>query len=134
MKVWAYVILATLLIGAIGGAVKWIYDAGYDKAIAEQKDQAILDQNKAIADAKREWEETREAAEAQIVVEEKIVEVIREVEREVPRIVEKIVEVKPECRDLGPDYAGLLNAAVRASNGDGNAGTAAPAELVEGMP
>lgn len=116
MKVWAYVILAGILVTAIGTGARMLYKSGYNAAVVDQQELAIEAQNKAIDDARAEWEATREAAEAEVIIEERIVEVIREVEREVPRVVERIVEVKPECRDLGTEYAGLLNAAVRASN------------------
>ena len=129
MKIWAYVILAGLVIGAATAGAKAIYDSGYDAAVVEQQELAIERQNEAIADARAEWERTLEAAEAEIIIEERIVEVIREVEREVPRVVERIVEVTPECSDLGTEYAGLLNAAVRASNSRAGSSTDASATV-----
>ena len=128
MKIWAYVILAGLVIGGATAGAKAIYDSGYDAAVIVQQELAIERQNEAIDAARVEWEATLEAAEAEVIIEERIVEVIREIEREVPRVVERIVEVTPECADLGAEYAGLLNAAVRASNSraDSSTDTAAP--------
>lgn len=131
MKVWAYVILAGLLVTAIGAGARQLYKSGYNAAVVEQQELAIERQNQAIEDARAEWERTNEAAEAEIIIEERIVEVIREVEREVPRVVERIVEVTPECRDLGDDYAGLLNAAVRASNSRAGSSTDTAAAVDE---
>ena len=133
MKIWGYVILAGLLVTAIGAGARALYKSGYNAAVVEQQELAIERQNKAIDDARAEWEATQEAAEAEIVIEERIVEVIREVEREVPVVVERIVETKPECRDLGPEYAGLLNAAVAASNSRADSSADTPAPLDDGM-
>ena len=134
MKIWAYVILAGVLIGAATAAYSAIYKSGYNDAVVEQQELAIERQNQAIEDARAEWEATREAAEAEVIIEERIVEVIREVEREVPRVVERIVEVTPECRTLGPDYAGLLNAAVDASNSRADGSTDSTDALANPVP
>ena len=133
MKVWAYVILAGILVTAIGTGARMLWKSGYDAAVVDQQELAIERQNKAIEDARAEWERTQEAAEAEIIIEERIVEVIREVEREVPRVVERIVEVTPECADLGPEYAGLLNAAVRASNSRAASPSDAAATVDDGL-
>lgn len=130
MKIWAYVILAGILLTAAGASARALYKSGYTAATVEQQDLAIKAQNKAIDDARAEWEATRGAAEVEIRIEEKIIEKIRIVERDVPRIVERIVEIKPECRDLGAEYAGLLNAAVNASNHREN-GSADAAAIVD---
>jgi len=116
MKIWGYVALATILVAAVAKGVHWTYQRGYADATSKQQELVLQQVNIAIERARDEWELTREAAEVQLVVEERIVEVIREVEREVPIVVERLVEIKPECRDLGTEYAGLLNAAVHASN------------------
>ena len=129
MKICAYVILAGILVTAITAGARAIYVAGGNAVIAEQQDLAIKAQNKAIEDARAEWEATHAAAEVEIRIEERIVEKIRIVERDVPRVVEKIVELTPECRDLGDDYAGLLNAAVNASNHRENSSTDPAATL-----
>lgn len=133
MKIWAYVILAGIVIGGLSAAARAMYKSGYNDAVVEQQELAIERQNEAIDAARAEWEATQEAAEAEIVIEERIVEVIREVEREVPVVVERIVETKPECRDLGTEYAGLLNAAVRASNSRADSSTDAAAAVDDGM-
>lgn len=116
MKIWAYVALATILIAAIGAGSKFLYDAGYTERDNEIKDELIEQQNAAIQKGIEDWIETQEAAEAEIIVEEKIVEKIRVVEKEVPKVVEKIVEVKPECRDLGSDVQRVFNDAIDAAN------------------
>jgi len=116
MKIYAYVALVIIVTGALGTSAKFIHDAGYDKRDAEIRDDAIKAQNDAVEKRMNEWLETQEAAEATIIIEEKIVEVIREIEKEIPTVVEKLVLVRPECNDLGFDFAGLLNAQIRASN------------------
>lgn len=105
-----------------------VYDSGYSDATAEQQKLAIEQQNKAIAQARIEWEITAGVGEREIVIEERIVERIREVEREIPVIVERIVELTPECADLGPDFLGLFNAAISASNSGDDPGTGLTAE------
>ena len=117
MKVWAYVALVTALLAGGRWAYVAIYDAGFNDAKIQQ-DQAIREaQDAAVLKARAQWEATAEIAEANIVVEERIVEVVRTVEKEIPKIVERIVEVRPDCADLGDDFAGLLNAQIRAGSG-----------------
>lgn len=114
MKIWAYLAIFAIVIGAAGTAANKIHKAGYNKAVSEMQADAIEQQNAAIEAARLEWEATRAEAEVVIIIEEKIVEKIRVVTKEIPKIVEKFVQVG--CRDLGLEYAGVLNAAVRASN------------------
>jgi len=132
MKIWAYVILAGIIAGAIGTGLRWAYTSGYDKRDQEVQQDIIDAQETARADEEAKWKDTVAAAEATIVVEERIVEKIRVVEREIPKVVERIVEVTPECADLGPDFAGLLNDQIRASNGLQS--PEAPPGVDEGMP
>jgi hypothetical protein len=105
-----------------------VYDSGYSDAVTEQQKLAIEQQNEAIAQARVEWELTAAAGEREIIIEERIVEKIRVVEREIPVIVEKIVELTPECADLGPDFLGLFNAAISASNSGEDPGSGFAAE------
>ena len=132
MKIWAYIILAGILIAAIGGAYKAVHAAGYNKRDAEVKEELIEQQNAAIKKGIEDWAATQDAAETQIVIEEKIIEVIREIEKEVRVEVERIVEVSPECSDLGLGYARVLNNQVNASNGRESAESAS--ELVTRLP
>jgi hypothetical protein len=110
MKIWAYLAILVLVVGAAGTAATKIHRSGYDKAVKEMLEQ----QNEAIETARIEWQKTVQDAEVVTVIEERIVEKIRVVTKEVPKIVETFI--RPDCRDLGFEYAGLLNAAVRASN------------------
>lgn len=110
--------MVTAAVVAVIAAVKWWsderYDAGWNAAVVEQ-DRLIREAQQAAVDkARQEWENLTSAAEAEIIVEEKIVERIRVVEKEIPTVVERIVEVTPECNDLGDDFAGLLNAQISA--------------------
>ena len=114
MTIWAKLAILVIVVGAIGAATRLVYKAGVNSVIVISQAEAIEQQNAAIEAARLEWEATREVAEAITIVEEKIVEKIRVVTKEVPKIVEKFVQL--ECRDLGLEYAGVLNAAVRASN------------------
>ncbi len=123
MKIWAYVILAGILIGAATATYKAIDRAGYNRAIVEQQAANIKAQNAAIEKRMAEWIATQDQAEVVIQIKEKIVEKIRVVTKEVPKIIETFVIT--ECRDLGPEYAGVLNKQVRASNNTGDESPAA---------
>ncbi len=114
MKIWAYIILAGILIGAATATYKAIDKAGYNRAIVETQQANIKAQNAAIEKRMAEWIATQDQAEVVIQIKEKIVEKIRVVTKEVPKIIETFVIA--ECRDLGAEYAGLLNDQVRASN------------------
>lgn len=128
MKSYAYAaIVLALLIGA-KLAYSAIYDAGWNAAIIEQEAAIQKAKNEAVAKERKQWENAVAEAEATIVVEEKIVEVVREVEKRIPVVVDRIVEVTPECHDLGSDFAGLLNDQIRAGAGGSIGGADAPAE------
>lgn len=116
MKIWAYLAIIALVIGAAGAAAKSIHSSGYNKRDREVQQDILVAQETARQDEEAKWKATVAAAEGQIVIEERIVEKIREVEIEIPKVVERIVTVTPECADLGPDYARLLNDQVRAAN------------------
>ncbi len=131
MKVWAYVALGALLIAGVGGAWRVAYSSGYNARDLLVQQEIIAAQEAARIDEARHWAETIASAEATVVIEERIVEVIREVEKEVPIVVTKIITEKPECADLGADFQRLLNNQVRASNGGESA--EAPVGVVEGV-
>lgn len=118
--VYVVALLAVLIAAKMG--VSAIYKSGWNAAIVEQ--ERLIQQAKEDARAKEKefWESVVADAEAQIIVEEKIVEKLVEVEKKIPVVVDRIVEVKPECRDLGPDFIGLLNEQIRAST-SGEAGS-----------
>lgn len=115
LKVWAYVVLAGILITGLTVAIRSIYNAGYDKAIIEAQEAGIRAQNEAIDAARADWIASQEDGAIQIVIEERIVEVTRDVIKEIPVVVERIVEVTPECSDLGPDFLRLFNEAIDTS-------------------
>lgn len=132
MKPWAYVVLFSMLIAGLGGIYAKGHSAGYDKrdkTVAQEIQDAVQVERKAQEEA---WQKVVEAAEAQVIVEEKIVEVIREVEIKIPEVVDRIIVKKPECRDLGDEYGGLLDQQVAAANG--REAPADPAELAAGVP
>ena len=104
------------------------YDAGYAAAVVEVEHQYQAAKDAAIKKRDEHWKAIVEQAEGQIVIEERIVEVIREVEVEIPRVVERIVEVAPECADLGDEFAGLLTQQALAVPGAGGTDTGVPAE------
>ena len=116
MKIWAYLAIFALVIGAAGAAAKSIHSAGYNKRDLEVQQDILDAQESARRDEAEKWEQTVAAAEGTVIIEEKIVEKIRVVEKEIPKVVERIVELTPECADLGAEYAGLLNDQVRAAN------------------
>jgi len=117
MRIWAYVALVALLAGAIGGGLRWTYKAGYNAREVESREEILEAVKEAEKEAEKRWAASVVAATEAIKVEERIVESIRVVEKEVPTIIERIVEVTPECADLGPSYARLLNDQIRAGNG-----------------
>lgn len=116
MKIWAVVIILSLLSGSALGMWKSGYNRGYDKRDAEVQQEIIDAQEAARAEAEEFWKQALADAEAQVIVEERIVTEIREVEKKIPQVVEKIVEVRPECNDLGPDFISVLNDQIRAAN------------------
>ena len=116
MKVWAYLAIAVLLVGAATAGIKSIHAAGYNKRDREVQQEIIEVQQQAAASAEARWSASVIAATEAIRIEERIIEQIREVEVLVPTVVEKIITLTPECADLGPDYARLLNDQVRAGN------------------
>ena len=116
MKPWAYLAILVAVIGAIGATYASGHSNGYNKRDRQVQQEIIDAQQQAAEDAEARWSASVVAATEAIRIEEKIVEHIREVEILVPTVVDRIVEVTPECADLGPDYAGLLNDQVRAGN------------------
>lgn len=116
MKTYVYAGIVLALIAAGAGASRFFYKAGYNKRALELSTELIEQQNAAIQKGIDDWIATQAAAEPVIKIEEKIVEKIRVIEKRIPVVVDNIVEVRPECRDLGPDYVSLLNDQVAASN------------------
>lgn len=116
IKIWAYLAIIVAVIGFGKWAHSAIYDAGWNAAIVEQEELIQDAREQATKEARTKWQKLVDEAEGQIVIEEKIVEVIREIEKEIPVVVEKIVTVKPACADLGPDFAELFNAQVRSGS------------------
>lgn len=116
IKIWAYVLIITLLLGGAWTTYNKIYDAGYSKAVNEYQGQALVLADKRVAEARRQWDLGAEAASVQIVVEEKIVEKISYVEKEIPTVIEAI---KYECRDLGYDIMEVYNNIIEASSDEG---------------
>ena len=132
MKAWAYAAIVVALIAGIGGVYKAGHSSGYDKRDGEVQQQIITAQEDARVQEETKWRDTVAAAEAEIIIEERIVEKIRVVEKQIPKVVERIVEVTPECADLGDSYAGLLNEQIRAGNNIQD--TEAATGLVERVP
>ncbi|MBW2663726.1 MAG: hypothetical protein JRD93_17555 [Deltaproteobacteria bacterium] len=116
MKIYAYLAIFILVIGAAGASANYIHKAGYNKRDREVQQDILEAQETARQDEERKWKATVLAAKAEIIIEEKIVEKIRVVEKKIPTVVERIVEVTPECSDLGDDFAGVLNDQIRAAN------------------
>lgn len=117
VKAGIYALIVVVVLAALKFTYDAIYDAGYNAAVVSQSEDIQKAKDEAVAAARQEWENTATIAEQEIVVEERIVEVIREVEKEIPTVVERIVTVTPECSDLGDDFARLLNAQVNSGPG-----------------
>ena len=116
MKIYVYLALAVLLITSAGVAAKSIHTAGYNKRDNEVQQEILEAQERARSEEEQKWRDTVAAAEGQIVIEEKIVEKIRVVEKEIPKVVKEIIIERPQCADLGPDFARVLNQQINASN------------------
>lgn len=128
MRIYAYVALAIVVLGFLKWGHTAVFNSGYNAAVAEQGIAIQVAKDKAVAVAREQWENTAKLASANIVIEERIVEVERIVEREIPVIVERIVTVFPECNDLGDDFARLLNAQVNSGSSGSNRGADIAAE------
>lgn len=113
IKIWAYLGIIVALLGGAKWAHSSIYKAGWNAAVVEQEALVQQARDQAAEEARIKWQALVDAAEGQIVIEEKIVEVVRVVNKEIPKVVERVVT---ECRDLGPDVAGLLTAQALASD------------------
>ena len=126
MKPWAWLAIIVAIIAAFGATYAKGHSSGYDKRDQQVQQDIIEAQELARSEEEQRWRDTVAAAEAQIVIEERIVEKIRVVEKEIPRVVREVVVRNPDCADLGDAYAGLLNDQVRASNGVQSPATADP--------
>ena len=122
-KVWAGIAAASAMLGAAWVVYDHVYDSGYNAARVKYQAEQLRAIEDALAAARAKWDESQEAAEVQIVIEEKIVERIRVVEREVPKVVERVVAA--ECRDLGIDIQRVFNDAIRAGDSDTGSSPAA---------
>ena len=134
MKIYAYLAIAVLALGGLKWAHSTTYTAGWNAHQIEVDKVIATATQDALTAARKEWELTRGIAAVEIVIEERIVERIRIVEKEIPIIVEKIVEFRPECRDLGADFARLLNAQVDSRAGGTIGRTITASELDAAVP
>lgn len=117
MKPWAYLAIIVAIIAAFGATYAKGHSSGYDTRDQQVQQEIIEAQEQTRAIEEQRWRETVDAAKAEIVIEERIVEKIREVEIEIPGVVREIIVRDPSCADLGDPYARLLNDQIRASNG-----------------
>ena len=117
MKPWAYAAIVLAVLAAFGGTYAKGYSSGYAEKENEVQGEILEAVAKAEQDRDNQWAAAVAAAQENIRVEERVVTEIQYVEKEIPKVVKEIVTVRPECRDLGPDYAGLLSNQVRAANG-----------------
>lgn len=132
MKPWAYVIILTLIVGAISAVYSKGHNAGYDKAKQEETESRLEYIEEEVARRTQEWIETQGQAEVVIEYRDRIVTEIEYVDREIPTYIDRIIEVKPECARL-PTLAELLNKQIRAANGESLQDADPPAELVDGV-
>lgn len=113
LKAFAYAAILSMVLGAAWKLQDSIWTSGYNQAQLEFQDESVRIANAAVEKAREQWGASAKAAEAQILVEEKIVEEIRVIEKEIPVVVETVV---PECRTLGPAVLGVYNKAINAAN------------------
>ena len=116
MKPWAWLAIIVVLVAAFGATYAKGHSSGYDKRNVEIQNEILEAQERTRLEEEAKWAAAVKAAQENIRTEEIIVENIRVVEKEIPKIIEKIVTLTPECSDLGPDYARLLNDQIRAAN------------------
>ena len=109
LKIWAYVVLAGILVTGITVAFSKTYQAGYNAAVVEAQEAAIIAQNKAQESLRVANDLARAAGEIGLQNEDEVSEGIRNVEKQIPDVVS-------DCIDLGPDFLRVFNAATNAGN------------------
>lgn len=106
-----YIIVALMLFSAgVGGWVIYnkIWDAGYETATHEYQKQLFVETQKAVEEARKNWELSAEAAAALLDKERKTNEVITDVIKEIPDAVDS-----SDCTHLGADVLRLFNESIR---------------------
>jgi len=124
-----YIIIALMAFSiAVGGYVVYnkIWAAGYDEAIHEYQKQLFIETQKAVEEARKNWELSAQAAAVLLDAERKRNEVTVNVIKEIPEAI-----AGSDCTHLGPDVLWLFNKSIRPT-GRGNASSSGSA--AKGMP
>jgi len=106
-----YVIIAAMAFSvAVGGWVVYnkIWNAGYESATHEYQKQLFIETQKAVDEARKNWELSAEAAAALFEKERDIQEDIDNVTNQIPDVTSS-----SDCLHLGPDVLRLFNESIR---------------------
>lgn len=110
-----YLIIGLMVFSvAVGGYVVYnkIWDAGYDSATHEYQKQLFVETQKAVEEARKNWELSAKAAAALLEQERKTNEVIENVIKQIPDAVEN-----SDCDRVGADVLRLFNESIRPDKG-----------------
>jgi hypothetical protein len=110
-KFWAAIGAAGLLTGFAIWGYNQVWTSGYRAAEVEYQAEKLKAVERAVKEARAQWERSSQAAMQQIEREREITERARELERDIRPTVEG--SVPDACRDLGPDIQRLFNEAIR---------------------
>jgi len=130
LKYLGYGVLAVSLVTGAGILHHKIWQSGYDKAVAEMQSDQLEAIERAVADARQEWERSNEVANAVLDKERALREATNELTKQIPK-----AAAESGCSNLGPEFLRLFNAATQGTSEGGNAGpTGEPTSRVPGLP
>ena len=125
LKFLAYGLLAAAVVSGAAVLHHKVWQSGYDKAVSELKADQLEAIERAVADARREWERSNEVANAVLEKERALREVTNDLTKQIPKAV-----AGSECSHLGPDFLRVFNAATKGEGSDAGSAASAPS----GMP
>lgn len=96
-----------------------VWQAGYDRAVAELQSDQLAAIERAVNDAKREWERSNEVASAVLEKERALREATNELTKQIPK-----AAADSKCSHLGPEFLRLFNAAAKGTAEGSDAGAA----------
>lgn len=93
-----------------------VYERGYNKAVSEYQAQRLQEIERAVAEARKKWEESAEVARIVLERERDITETTNALNKKIPGAV-----ASSPCNRVGPDVLRLLNNAILAADPRGDA-------------
>lgn len=119
LKFLGYGLLAVALVTGAGVLHHKIWQSGYDKAVAEMQSDQLEAIERAVADARAEWERSNEVANDVLDKERALREATNELTKQIPKAI-----ADSSCSHLGPEFLRLFNAATQGTSEGGDAGPA----------